>query len=169
MLCAQVLMLGITVGDHLTVYKNTIDATIGHSVLLPVAYNLTDPFSKYTVEWEFGNESILYHTVMKCTLDSQGSPSSILDETFVVYPIFSGRVEFYKLNSSLLIYNAQVNDSGTYRISFSTTQVTSSQNISVTVSGSAAASTWGIWMFAFWKVLCVLPLAAYLIVLRVRG
>ncbi|XP_075042406.1 uncharacterized protein LOC142101875 [Mixophyes fleayi] len=150
---------GISVKHEIKAYTNAINVTVGQSVLLPVTYTLTHQSSLYTIEWIIQNRAILYHSVSNYTIDSQGYPTWINGKS-TVYPMYEGRVEFYTLNASLLLYNLQIGDSGIYTVTFSTAQYKIKENISIWVhstlsSGENATRTW---IFAIRTVLCFVPI-----------
>uniref|UniRef100_A0A8C5R4T6 Immunoglobulin domain-containing protein n=1 Tax=Leptobrachium leishanense TaxID=445787 RepID=A0A8C5R4T6_9ANUR len=112
LLAAQILVSG----HELLVPLDSISATVGQNVLLPASYVLSRSLRNCpSVHWSAGEEDIVHFSIVRCSFDSLGFPTSITGETRISYD-FRGRVEFYQLNGSLLLKNIQLNDSGTYYV-----------------------------------------------------
>uniref|UniRef100_A0A8C5PX69 Immunoglobulin domain-containing protein n=1 Tax=Leptobrachium leishanense TaxID=445787 RepID=A0A8C5PX69_9ANUR len=110
------LLFYMILGHKLFVHLDSINATVGQNVVLPVSYVLSRSFRNWpSVHWSAGKEDIVRFTLVNRSLDAQGIPT-LLDGATTISSGFQGRVEFYPGNGSLLLKNIQLNDSGTYYI-----------------------------------------------------
>ncbi|XP_063289550.1 carcinoembryonic antigen-related cell adhesion molecule 3-like [Pelobates fuscus] len=120
--------------DHeLVVHLDSINATVGETVILPATYNISPPFHDWkSIEWRAGEQTIVFYSLLNWTLDDRGLPTWTSGESRIC-PLFQERVEFYFINGSLLLKNVQFNDSGTYYVSLHGFESTLKKNISLMV------------------------------------
>ncbi|KAE8582565.1 hypothetical protein XENTR_v10020174 [Xenopus tropicalis] len=128
-------ILGATAAHELIAYENATTGTIGQSVLLPLSYRLAHQFASYTIQWETGECTILHHIVTNSTTDPQGCPTWE-NGNVTIFPKYKGRVRFFGLNGSLILWDLQLNDTGSYRVVLTSTGNITEKQIRVTVNGN---------------------------------
>nr|XP_025043793.1 uncharacterized protein LOC112546891 [Pelodiscus sinensis] len=115
--------------------QDSVNGTVGHSVLLPISYKLqTGPFpSPLGIHWYFSNtpNPLVSYTVTKCSVGTEGIPTRCSGDHFT-HPAYQGRAELFPENASLLLRNLQLNDSGVYSLTFNGQRQT--KHITLTVS-----------------------------------
>ncbi|CAH2316582.1 carcinoembryonic antigen-related cell adhesion molecule 3-like isoform X1 [Pelobates cultripes] len=104
-----------TSGNDLILHRNPVNVTVGVSVHLLTSYTLPRKLTRFVIEWSFLNRNILDYHAFNCSVDVKGIPTWCNGKT-KIYPRHKGRVEFNPLNASLLLKNAQLNDTGIYMI-----------------------------------------------------
>ncbi|MEE6515386.1 hypothetical protein FKM82_024108, partial [Ascaphus truei] len=116
---------------------NSINTSVGQSVLLPVSYVVTEESkTKHpSFKWEFNRTLILFYSGHNCSLTQEGVPITCFGNVFMSSRF--NRTIFYRENASLLLLDLQLNDTGVYTISNRDSQ--DSILITVTVFESAAA------------------------------
>ncbi|EMP31992.1 hypothetical protein UY3_10916, partial [Chelonia mydas] len=114
--------------------QDSVNGTVGHSVLLPVSYRLQEPFPfPLSIQWHFSNfpNPLTVYTVTNCSVSAEGIPIHCSGNNFI-HSEYQGRTVFFPENASLLLQKLQFSDSGVYRVTFKVTQQT--RNITLTVS-----------------------------------
>ncbi|XP_041428348.1 uncharacterized protein LOC108698218 isoform X2 [Xenopus laevis] len=153
-----IVILGGTAGHELITHKNCTTGTIGKSVLLPISYRLNQQFASYTIQWETSDWTILYYRVTNSTTDPQGSPTWENGEV-TVFPKYKDRVQFFRLNGSLVLWDLQLNDTASYQVILTTAENITEKQISVTITETTISSdghnmhSWET-LFIFRTVLC---------------
>lgn len=130
------LFLGLSHALLIDIPLDSVNGTVGHSVLLPVSYTLQGPFpSPLSIQWYFSNSSNLLttYTVTNCSVSAEGIPTRCSGYNYTL-PAYQGRTEFFPENASLLLQNLQLSDSGVYSVTFKVPQQT--RHITLTVSES---------------------------------
>ncbi|XP_064374109.1 uncharacterized protein LOC112987767 isoform X2 [Dromaius novaehollandiae] len=100
--------------------QDSVNGTVGQSVLLPVSYKLSSsshfPLPFY---WTFSNrsEQIVTCTVLNCSLSAEGAPKHCSAKHFP-HAAYQGRVVLFPENASLLLRDLQLRDSGVYSVTF---------------------------------------------------
>ncbi|KAE8582553.1 hypothetical protein XENTR_v10020166 [Xenopus tropicalis] len=134
-----ILVLGATAAHELITYENATSGTIGQSVLLPISYRLARQFASYTIQWETGNWTILYYRVTNSTTDPQGCPTWENGKATIFHK-YKGRVQFFGLNGSLILWDLQLNDTGSYRVVLTSTGNITEKQIRVTITETPISS-----------------------------
>ncbi|KFQ65434.1 hypothetical protein N334_00796, partial [Pelecanus crispus] len=105
---------GGTLAVVIKVHQDSINATVGQSVLLPVSYRFSSaPRFPVLIRWKFSNsrDPLITCTIQNCSLDAGGAPSSCSENCFP-HPTYRGRAELFPENASLLLRDLRLNDSG---------------------------------------------------------
>ncbi|XP_068553175.1 carcinoembryonic antigen-related cell adhesion molecule 5-like isoform X3 [Anas acuta] len=125
---------GQNLGFLVEIPQDAVTGNVGQSVLLPVSYrcNSTSCFPM-SIRWIFGHTSqrTIFCSVQNCSLDDGGTPKNCSTNCFP-HPVYSGRVELFPENASLLLQDLRLSDSGVYTVSFQQHQ-RQSRNITLTV------------------------------------
>ncbi|OCT90361.1 hypothetical protein XELAEV_18018973mg [Xenopus laevis] len=102
----------------LKAHKETIKASVGQPVLIPVTYNLLEePITKIpSFKWERNGQLLLFFSSQSCYISLEGSTNNCSKKPFLP-PGFPNNLTFFPENASLFIPNAQLNDSGIYKLS----------------------------------------------------
>ncbi|OCT67105.1 hypothetical protein XELAEV_18038386mg [Xenopus laevis] len=112
----NILFTDSIVGDDLTVHEDSLNVTVGQSVLLPTSYSITSPITNWpSIEWVIRGHTIVYCSVSDGSLSAEGSPVRITGDTRIS-PKYQGRVDFFKLNASLLLKDLTEADTGKYTV-----------------------------------------------------
>ncbi|KFZ51601.1 hypothetical protein N321_03221, partial [Antrostomus carolinensis] len=109
---------GRNLGVLVKIHQDSVNGTVGRSVLLPVSYRFPGaPCFPLSILWTFGNSSdmLMTSTVSSCSLGAGGVPTSCSAQS-LLHPMYHGHVEFFPENGSLLLHNPQLQDSGVYNI-----------------------------------------------------
>ncbi|XP_075752800.1 uncharacterized protein LOC112546891 [Pelodiscus sinensis] len=129
------LFLGFSHALLVEITQDSVNGTVGHSVLLPISYRLQPgPFpSPLGIQWYFSNtpNPLISYTATNCSVDAEGIPTNCSWNHFT-HAAYRGRAELFPENASLLLQNLQLNDSGVYGVTFSGSRQT--KNITLTVS-----------------------------------
>ncbi|MEE6517394.1 hypothetical protein FKM82_027569 [Ascaphus truei] len=138
-LTAQTLICDPSVELELIVHQDSINATVGQSLLLPTSYTIRRSVSHWpSIQWTIGNRMIVYFSALNGSINTEGFPTWISGKT-ITYPMHQGRVEFYPMNASLLLEDLQLNDSGTYHITLLHFEKIIKKNLSVWVHEDPAS------------------------------
>ncbi|KAM3911838.1 uncharacterized protein RB166_020361 [Leptodactylus fuscus] len=150
-----------TVGDR-------VNGEVGQSLYLETSYTIRPSISFYAIRWRIEDRAIIHYRVNNCSIDPQGSPTWTTGD-LTIYPKYTGRLQFYPLNASLLLHNLQVNDSGNYSLILSVDNKRFTRTIRVDVHQNLLIikATHDSVVFSVRMALCFLPIAALLyIILR---
>ncbi|MEE6517393.1 hypothetical protein FKM82_027569 [Ascaphus truei] len=165
-LTAQTLICDPSVELELIVHQDSINATVGQSLLLPTSYTIRRSVSHWpSIQWTIGNRMIVYFSALNGSINTEGFPTWISGKT-ITYPMHQGRVEFYPMNASLLLEDLQLNDSGTYHITLLHFEKIIKKNLSVWVHEDPAsfeedtAQGRKLLIFIFRTMFCLLPIVA---------
>ncbi|KAM6057072.1 uncharacterized protein LJ206_015267 isoform 2-T2 [Theristicus caerulescens] len=119
-LCYLLLLLGGNLAVIVKIHQESIDGTVGQSVLLPVSYRFSAA-SRFPVSviWRFANsqDPFIACALQNCSLGAGGEPSNCSTTCFT-HAAYRGRTELFLENGSLLLRDLQLNDSGVYRVGF---------------------------------------------------
>ncbi|XP_014811474.1 PREDICTED: uncharacterized protein LOC106896204 [Calidris pugnax] len=114
------LLLGGTLAVRVQIHQDSVNGTVGQSVLLNISY-MFDEASRFPLSicWMFHNSSkvILTCAVQNCSLDAGGAPSNCSATCFPPPPK-RGRAELFPDNGSLLLRDLKLSDSGVYVVTF---------------------------------------------------
>ncbi|XP_074739063.1 uncharacterized protein LOC141949416 isoform X2 [Strix uralensis] len=114
------LLLGRNLAVLVKIHQDSINSTVGQSVLLPISYRFNStPHFPVSIRWMFGNslDVLITCTVLNCSLGAGGAPSSCIAKHFP-HRTYQRRAEFFPDNGSLLLQHLQLNDSGVYSVRF---------------------------------------------------
>ncbi|CAM5165730.1 unnamed protein product [Natator depressus] len=128
------LFLGFSHALLIDIPQDSVNGTVGHSVLLPVSYRLQEPFPfPLPIQWHFSNfpNPLTVYTVTNCSVSAEGIPIHCSGNNFI-HSEYQGRTVFFPENASLLLQKLQLSDSGVYRVTFKVPQQT--RHITLTVS-----------------------------------
>ncbi|XP_035180763.1 uncharacterized protein LOC118166182 isoform X2 [Oxyura jamaicensis] len=124
---------GRNLGFLLEIPQDSVNGTMGQSVLLPVSYRFNSTLCfPVPIQWTFGHPSqlIISCTVLNCSLGAGGALESCSTKCFP-HPAHAGRVELFPENASLLLRDLRLSDSGVYNVNFA--QQRQSRHITLTV------------------------------------
>ncbi|XP_050820352.1 uncharacterized protein LOC127056491 [Gopherus flavomarginatus] len=116
--------------------QDSVNGTVGLSVLLSISYRLQGPFSSpLSIQWNFSNtpNPLTMYTVINCSVSAEGIPTRCSGLNYT-HEAYQGRTEFFPENASLLLRNLQLSDRGVYSVTFKAPQQT--RHITLTVSES---------------------------------
>ncbi|XP_075619882.1 uncharacterized protein LOC142603400 [Balearica regulorum gibbericeps] len=119
-LCSILLLLGGNLGVLVEIRQDSVNGTVGQSVLLPVSYTLSSASGfPLVIFWMFHNSSdrLISCAVQNCSLSAGGVPSDCSAKCFA-HHTYRGRAELFPQNGSLLLRDLQLRDSGVYRVTF---------------------------------------------------
>ncbi|KGL79466.1 hypothetical protein N309_03857, partial [Tinamus guttatus] len=98
--------------------QDSLECTVGQSVLLPVSYKFNSS-SRFplSIQWTFSNSSDLFIscTVQNCSLSADRAPRNCSANCFPT-PTYQDRVVLFPENASLLLKDVQLSDSGVYSV-----------------------------------------------------
>ncbi|KFP73337.1 hypothetical protein N311_07587, partial [Apaloderma vittatum] len=99
------------------VHQDSVNGTVGQSVLLPVSYRFEGaPHFPVSIRWTFGNSSDpLITCTVNCSAGDGGVPRNCSANHFP-HRAYHGRTEIFPENGSLLLRHLQLSDSGVYRV-----------------------------------------------------
>ncbi|KFV72221.1 hypothetical protein N308_01020, partial [Struthio camelus australis] len=98
--------------------QDSVNGTVGHSVLLPVSYKFTNSSCfPLSFHWTFSNRSdaLITCTVLNCSLSAEGAPKHCFAKHFP-HAAYRGRVVLFPENASLLLQDLQLSDGGVYSV-----------------------------------------------------
>ncbi|NXI69786.1 HECA2 protein, partial [Anseranas semipalmata] len=124
---------GRNLGFLIEIPQDTVNGTVGQSVLLPVSYRFNStPQFPVAIRWMFGTGShaIISCSVPSCSLGAGGAPESCSTRCFPA-PAYRGRFELFPENASLLLRDLRLSDSGVYSVTFQ--QQNQTRHITLTV------------------------------------
>ncbi|KAE8582546.1 hypothetical protein XENTR_v10020161 [Xenopus tropicalis] len=102
----------------LDVYNPTLHASIGDSVTFRSSYSISSSLHNWpSIEWSFGNQTILYYSMYNGSLNSKGGIKWCTGR-MLISPLYKRRLEFHPTNASLTVRDLQYCDEGTYQITF---------------------------------------------------
>ncbi|XP_068813486.1 uncharacterized protein [Struthio camelus] len=133
-LCST-LLLGLSQALVLKAPQDSVNGTVGHSVLLPVSYKFTNSSCfPLSFHWTFSNRSdaLITCTVLNCSLSAEGAPKHCFAKHFP-HAVYRGRVVLFPENASLLLRDLQLSDGGVYSVTFK--QQIQTRHITLTVYG----------------------------------
>ncbi|XP_074457086.1 uncharacterized protein LOC141748615 isoform X1 [Larus michahellis] len=114
------LLLGGSLAVLVQIHQDSLNGTVGQSVLLPVSYTV-DAASRFpvSIHWTFRNSSntIITCTVSNCSLGPGGAPRNCSASCFPKHT-YRGRAELFPENGSLLLRHLKLSDSGVYSVTF---------------------------------------------------
>ncbi|XP_068813391.1 HEPACAM family member 2 isoform X3 [Struthio camelus] len=134
-LCSILLLLGGNLGVLIKAPQDSVNGTVGHSVLLPVSYKFTNSSCfPLSIQWTFSNRSdaLITCTVLNCSLSAEGAPKHCFAKHFP-HAAYRGRVVLFPENASLLLRDLQLSDGGVYSVTFK--QQIQTRHITLTVYG----------------------------------
>ncbi|XP_075619888.1 uncharacterized protein LOC142603401 isoform X2 [Balearica regulorum gibbericeps] len=114
------LLLGGNLGVLVEIRQDSVNGTVGQSVLLPVSYTLSSASGfPLVIFWTFHNSSdrLITCAVQNCSLSAGGVPSDCSAKCFT-HHTYRGRAELFPQNGSLLLRDLQLRDSGVYSVTF---------------------------------------------------
>ncbi|XP_026704500.1 uncharacterized protein LOC113480100 [Athene cunicularia] len=115
------LLLGRNLAVLVEIHQDSINGTVGQSVLLPITYRFNSaPHFPVSIVWMFSNsrDVLITCTVLNCSLDAGGAPSSCIANHFP-HRTYQRHAEVFPENGSLLLQHLRLNDSGVYSVRFS--------------------------------------------------
>ncbi|XP_075018674.1 uncharacterized protein LOC142087858 isoform X2 [Calonectris borealis] len=114
------MLVGGNLGVLVEIHQDSINGTVGQSVLLPVSYRFDGaPGFPVSILWTFSNspDTLITCTVLNCSLGAGGAPSGCSAKCFS-HSTYRGRAELFPQNGSLLLRDLQLSDSGVYSVAF---------------------------------------------------
>nr|XP_009688475.1 PREDICTED: uncharacterized protein LOC104153990 isoform X3 [Struthio camelus australis] len=114
------LLLGKNLALITEIPQDSVNGTVGHSVLLPVSYKFTNSSCfPLSFHWTFSNRSdaLITCTVLNCSLSAEGAPKHCFAKHFP-HAAYRGRVVLFPENASLLLQDLQLSDGGVYSVTF---------------------------------------------------
>ncbi|KAM6354340.1 uncharacterized protein FN964_007545 isoform 1-T1 [Alca torda] len=132
-LCSVLLLAGGSLAVLVQIHQDSLNGTVGQSVLLPVSY-MFDAATRFplSILWRFRNSSdtIITCAVSNCSLGPGGAPRNC-SATGFPKPTYHRRAELFPENGSLLLRHLKLGDSGVYSVTFRSPSQT--RHISLTV------------------------------------
>ncbi|CAM4614973.1 unnamed protein product [Caretta caretta] len=128
------LFIGVSWALLIEVPQDSINGTVGQSVLLSVTYKLQRPFpSLLSIQWNFSNTTNVFvtYTGTNFSVNAEGIPTCHSGNVFI-HPSYQGRIMFFPENASLLLQNLSLIDGGVYIVNFRLLKKT--RDIALTVS-----------------------------------
>ncbi|KAM6057073.1 uncharacterized protein LJ206_015268 isoform 1-T3 [Theristicus caerulescens] len=119
-LCSILMLVGGNLAVIVKIHQESIDGTVGQSVLLPVSYRFSAaPRFPVSILWSFANRQVLLIAcaLQNCSLGAGGEPSNCSTTCFT-HSMYRGRAELFPENGSLLLRDLQLNDTGVYCVGF---------------------------------------------------
>ncbi|KAM6354339.1 uncharacterized protein FN964_007544 [Alca torda] len=127
------LPLGGSLAVLVQIHQDSLNGTVGQSVLLPVSYTF-DAATRFplSIFWRFRNSSdtVITCAVSNCSLGPGGAPRNC-SATCFPKPTYHRRAELFPENGSLLLRHLKLSDSGVYSVTFGSPSQT--RHISLTV------------------------------------
>ncbi|CAM9384123.1 unnamed protein product [Bubo scandiacus] len=114
------LLLGRNLAVLVEIHQDSINSTVGQSVLLPISYRFNStPHFPMSIRWMFSNspDVLIACTVLNCSLGARGAPSSCIANHFP-HHTYQRRAEVFPENGSLLLQHLRLSDSGVYSVRF---------------------------------------------------
>ncbi|KFR14178.1 hypothetical protein N306_12046, partial [Opisthocomus hoazin] len=108
---------GGSLGVLVEIHRDSVNGTVGHSVLLPISYRFdAAPRFPVSITWRFHGSSdvLVTGTLLNCSLGAGGAPSSCFAKCFS--NAYRGRAQLFPENGSLLLQDLQLNDSRVYAV-----------------------------------------------------
>lgn len=133
LICPFPFSAGGSLGVLIKIHQDSINSTMGQSVLLPVSYGFDGaPHFPVSIAWRFGNnqDALITCTVLNCSLGAGGAPSHCFAKHFP-RSTYNSRAELFPENGSLLLRDLQLSDSGVYHVTFRPSYQT--QRVTLTV------------------------------------
>uniref|UniRef100_A0A8C4Y335 Ig-like domain-containing protein n=1 Tax=Gopherus evgoodei TaxID=1825980 RepID=A0A8C4Y335_9SAUR len=121
---------------------DSLNGTVGQSVLLSVTYKLQGPFDfPLAIQWNFSNTTnvLVTYTGTNFSVSAEGIPTCHSGYVFI-HPSYQGRIIFFPENASLLLQNLRLIDGGVYTVNFRLLKKT--RNIALTVSPVSRPQVW---------------------------
>ncbi|CAH2316595.1 carcinoembryonic antigen-related cell adhesion molecule 3-like isoform X2 [Pelobates cultripes] len=107
---------GRSVANDIIVTQDSVNATVGHSILLQTSYKISQNMYNWpSLQWTFGNRVIVYYSLQNGSIDPEGTPV-LTRGKIQIFPLYEHRVTLYPDNGSLLLMNLHLQDSGCYNI-----------------------------------------------------
>ncbi|KFQ16483.1 HEPACAM family member 2, partial [Leptosomus discolor] len=117
LICPFAFSAGRNLGVDIKIHQDSVNGTVGQSVLLPVSYRF-DGASGFpvSIHWTFRNSNMLITgTVENCSVDAEGAPSNCSANT-LPHLTYQRRAKLFPENGSLLLRDLQLDDSGVYSV-----------------------------------------------------
>ncbi|XP_043348204.1 uncharacterized protein LOC119861910 [Dermochelys coriacea] len=114
------LFIGISWALLIEVPQDSLNGTVGQSVLLSVTYKLQGSFpSPLSIQWTFSNTTnvLVTYTGTNISVSAEGIPTCHSGNVFI-QPSYQGRIMFFPENASLLLQNLSLIDGGVYTVNF---------------------------------------------------
>ena len=118
--CPCLFPAGGSLGVLVEIHRDSVNCTVGHSVLLPISYRFdAAPRFPVSITWRFHGSSdvLVTGTLLNCSLGAGGAPSSCFAKCFS--NAYRGRAHLFPENGSLLLQDLQLNNSRVYAVTFS--------------------------------------------------
>ncbi|KAM9127725.1 uncharacterized protein ACDP82_011829 isoform 1-T4 [Pangshura tecta] len=128
------LFIGVSWALLVEVPQDSLNGTVGQSVLLSVTYKLQEPFHPpLAIQWNFSNTTnvLVTYTGTNFSVSAEGIPICHSGYVFI-HPSYQGRIIFFPENASLLLQNLRLIDGGVYTVNFKLLKKT--RDIALTVS-----------------------------------
>ncbi|XP_051899502.1 uncharacterized protein LOC127585841 [Pristis pectinata] len=121
----------------LRVHQNRVNGSVGHSVLLPASYTISEPQGYLRIKWTRAGKRIVEY---RCISEQNSNPKEC-SHIMSFSDHYEHRIVLYPGNASLLLKDLKINDSGIYELSISQSRGTEKGSFKLAVQTDTANET----------------------------